>query len=228
MCGEHLAQHLRRREAVLDSMSDTTLPLWLGWAREIQSLAQTGLHFAQNDFDQRRYRRLIELAAEIMAKHTGATVPALEQAFLAQPGYATPKVDVRGAVFQDGRILLVRERSDGGWCMPGGWADVGEVPSAMVVREVWEESGFRVAARRLIGVYDANREGEPLAAFHAYKVVMLCDLLSGQATPSAETSAVEFFSPEAIPPLSSARTSPRLIAEAFAHLADPLRPPAFD
>ena len=210
------------------SMTESTIPRWLAWAREIQALAQTGLHFARDDYDQNRYRRLIELAAEIMADNTTAAAPLLEHAFLAQPGYATPKVDVRGAVFRAGRILLVRERSDGGWCMPGGWADVGELPSAMVVREVWEESGFRVAARSLIGVYDANRDGTPLAAFHAYKVVMLCEILSGEATPSSETSAVDFFGRGAIPPLSSARTSPRLIAEAFAHLDDPHRAPAFD
>ena len=210
------------------SMTEANIPHWLARAREIQALAQTGLHFAHDDYDRGRYRRLIELAAEIMVDNTRAAAPLLEQAFLAQPGYATPKVDVRGAVFRERRILLVRERSDGGWCMPGGWADVGELPSAMVVREVWEESGFRVAARRLIGVYDANRDGMPLAAFHAYKVVMMCDLLDGEPTPSSETSAVGFFGPEAIPALSSARTSPRLIAEAFAHLDDPLRPPAFD
>jgi ADP-ribose pyrophosphatase YjhB (NUDIX family) len=209
-------------------MTDETIPNWLAWAREIQALAQTGLYFAQDDYNQQRYRRLIELAAEMMADRTAATAPLLQRAFLAQPGYATPKVDVRGAAFREGRILLVRERSDGGWCMPGGWADVGAPPSAMVEREVWEESGFRVAARKLIGVYDANREGKPLAAFHAYKVVMLCDVLSGEPTPSSETSAVDFFARETIPLLSSARTSPRLIAEAFAHLDDPLRPPAFD
>ena len=210
------------------SMTESTIPHWLAWAREIQGLAQTGLHFARDEYDRRRYRRLIELAAEIMADNTTAAAPLLEQAFLVQPGYATPKVDVRGAIFREGRILLVRERSDGGWCMPGGWADVGELPSAMVVREVWEESGFRVAAHKLIGVYDANRDGTPLAAFHAYKVVLQCDLLSGEPTPSSETSAVDFFGREEIPPLSSARTSARLIAEAFAHLDDPLRPPAFD
>ncbi|MCX6027161.1 MAG: NUDIX hydrolase [Chloroflexi bacterium] len=209
-------------------MSAPSVPKWLTWAREIQALAQTGLHFAQDDYNRSRFRRLLDLAAEIVRDHTGADVPALQGIFLAQPGYATPKVDVRGAVFREGRILLVRERSDGGWCMPGGWADVGELPSAMVVREVWEESGFRVVARKLIGVYDANRDGTPLAVFHAYKVVMLCVLLSGEPTPSSETSAVDFFGREAIPPLSSARTSPRLIAEAFAHLDDPLRPPAFD
>ncbi len=212
----------------IQSMTDETIPNWLAWAREIQALAQTGLHFAQDDYNQQRYRRLIGLAAEMMADRTAAAAPLLEQAFLAQPGYATPKVDVRGAAFREGHILLVRERSDGGWCMPGGWADVGALPSAMVVREVWEESGFRVAARKLIGVFDANREGTPLAAFHAYKVVMLCEVLSGEPTPSSETSAVAFFAREAIPALSSARTSPRLIAEAFAHLDDPLRPPAFD
>jgi ADP-ribose pyrophosphatase YjhB (NUDIX family) len=131
-------------------------------------------------------------------------------------------------VFRDGKVLLVRERSDGGWCLPGGWADVGELPSAMVEREVWEESGFRVAARKLIGAYDANREGEPLAAFHAYKLVFLCDLVGGEPRASSETSEVSFFGPGDLPRLSSARTSQRHLAEAFAHLGDPGRAAAFD
>lgn len=203
---------------------------WLAWAREIQALSQSGLYYAENEYQRERYRRLSDVAAEIVAAHTDLDSETLKLRFAEQvaQGYATPKVDVRGACFRDGELLLVCERADGGWCMPGGWADVGEVPSAMVEREVREESGFLVKARKVIGMYDANRDGKPLAAFHAYKVVMWCDLVGGAACPSPETSDVRFFGPDSIPPLSSARTSERLIRDAFAHLADPNRPADFD
>jgi ADP-ribose pyrophosphatase YjhB (NUDIX family) len=137
-------------------------------------------------------------------------------------------VDVRGAVFQDGKLLMVRERMDGGWTLPGGWADVGDVPSEAAEREVWEEAGFRVEARRLIGVYDANRVG-PLEVFHAFKLVFLCDLLSGEPTRSSETSEVAFFGPDELPgELSGERTKPRQIQDAFAALANPNLPTVFD
>jgi ADP-ribose pyrophosphatase YjhB (NUDIX family) len=131
-------------------------------------------------------------------------------------GYATPRVDVRGAVFQDNKLLLVRERADGGWTMPGGWADVGDVPSQAAEREIWEEAGFRVRTSKVIGIYDANRTG-PLEFFHAYKIVFLCELLGGEARPSSETSDVGFFSEGDLPGhLSGERTRPRHIQDAFA------------
>ena len=207
---------------------DRGLPDWLAWAREIQALAQTGLAFSTNRYEAARCRRLLEIAAEIVASRTGLDEESLAEGFLAQPGYATAKIDVRGAVVRDGRILLVQERSDGRWCMPGGWADVGEYPSAMVAREVWEESGFRVRAVRVVGVFDANRGGTPLAFYHAYKIVFLCEILGGEARPSDETAAVDFFSFDDLPPLSEARTGPRHLEEVRAHLADPTRPAAFD
>ena len=104
-------------------------PDWLMWARKLQALAQTGLTYAQNPYDTERYRQLQNVAAEIFAAHTGETLTTLEQWFAIQPGYATPKVDVRRACFRDGKVLLVREKSDGASCLPGGWADVGDVPS---------------------------------------------------------------------------------------------------
>jgi ADP-ribose pyrophosphatase YjhB (NUDIX family) len=206
----------------------STVPRWLEWAREIQALAQTGSHYANNEYQSQRYRRLMEIAAEIISEHTGLDSTALGDIFHTQTGYATPRVDVRGAVFQDGKLLLVREVSDGGWTMPGGWADVGDVPSQAAEREVWEEAGFRVKARRVVGVYDANRF-EPLDLFHAFKLVFLCDLITGEATPSLETSEVAFFGLDEIPqPLSGERTKPRFIQDAFALLQNPDLPTVFD
>ena len=135
---------------------------------------------------------------------------------------------MRGAVFQEGKLLLVRERQDGGWTMPGGWADVGDVPSEAAEREVWEEAGFRVKARKLVGVYDANRL-EPLGLFHAFKLVFLCELIEGAARPSSETSEVAFFPQNALPGiLSGARTRPRHILDAFQALQDPDCATVFD
>jgi ADP-ribose pyrophosphatase YjhB (NUDIX family) len=193
----------------------TNSPRWLDWAREIQALAQISLTYNDNPWQRARSQRLMEIAAEIISEHTGLSASHLVERFHAQEGYATPKIDVRGAVFQDGNLLLVRERADGSWSMPGGWVGVGDAPAEAVEREVMEESGFRVRACKLIGVYDANRV-KPLGLFHAFKLVFLCDLLGGQPQSSDETSEVDFFSQNAIPtPLSEYRTPPRVLADVF-------------
>jgi ADP-ribose pyrophosphatase YjhB (NUDIX family) len=209
-------------------MSDVAPPRWLEWAREIQALSQTGFHYAENHYQRERYHRLADIAAEILSEYSGLQYEVLSNNFHAQIGYATPRVDVRGAVFQDGKLLMVRERMDGGWTMPGGWADVGDVPSLAAEREVWEEAGFHVKAVKVVGIYDANRI-PPLEVFHAFKLVFLCDLVDGRARPSDETSEVAFFGHDEIPDqLSAERTKPRHIEDAFNAWVDPHWQTAFD
>lgn len=209
-------------------MNNNDIPRWLEWAREIQALSQTGLHYSHDIFETQRYQRLVEIAAEMVQTHTGLPKEPMIENFSLQPGYATPKIDVRGAVVQDGKILLVQEKMDQRWCMPGGWGDVGEAPSDMVVREVVEESGFEVKPVKLIGVYDANRNGRPLQFFHAYKIVFLCEILSGSARPSEETLAVDFFDFDKLPPLSSSRTNERHLVDVLAHYRDKNKAVVFD
>jgi ADP-ribose pyrophosphatase YjhB (NUDIX family) len=193
---------------------------WLDWAREIQSIAQIGNTYAENHFQRQRYDRLMEIAAEIVSKHTTLQIGPVLENFQLHAGYATPKVDVRGAVFRDGKILLVQEKLDGGWTLPGGWADVGDPPSASAEREVWEESGYIVKTQRLIGVYDANRK-KPLDFNHAYKLVYMCDILGGSGKTSDETTAVAFFSPDEIPDhFSGERTQMRHIRDAYVVFED--------
>ena len=202
---------------------------WLDWARKIQSIAQTGLHYSENEFDRGRYTQLMQLSAEIVSTYSDHRYEHLLATFLSQKGYATPKVDVRAAVFENDKILMVREMSDGCWAMPGGWADIGDIPSVSAEREAWEEAGFRVKATRVIGVYDANRDGaRPVELFHAVKLMYLCDLIGGEATISHETTAVGFFGLNEIPPLSAMRTSPRMINDAFAAHYDFSRPTVYD
>ena len=204
------------------------IPNWLKWAREVQAIGQTGFYFSTNDFDRQRYQRLIDLASEMMSGATGLPGDEFNKDFLMQTGYATPKVDVRAAVFRDQQVLLVREQQDGRWSMPGGYADVNEPPARMVEREAWEESGYRVRACKVVGVYESNHDRQPVLVYHAYKIVFLCELVGGEARTSYETQAVEFFPLDDLPELSPNRTQPRFIQEAYAHLREPHRPAAFD
>jgi ADP-ribose pyrophosphatase YjhB (NUDIX family) len=209
-------------------MIDKKIPHFLEWAREIQALAQTGLHYAQNNYERDRCRRLMEIAAEMISQNADVDFQPLVDSFDAQIGYATPKIDVRAAVFREGKLLLVRERMDGRWTMPGGWADVGDTPSRAAEREAWEEAGFHVQASKVVGVYDANRTN-PLQVFHAFKIVFLCSVLDGEARTSYETSEVAFFEKEAIPTaLSRGRTTARQISDAFNALKNPDCPTVFD
>jgi ADP-ribose pyrophosphatase YjhB (NUDIX family) len=205
----------------------TKPPQWLAWAQEIFSLSQSGLTYSGNEYDRERYKRLQEITAEMIASHSIVSKESVLDSFSMQAGYITPKVDVRGAIIHDGKILLVQERADGNWAMPGGWADLGNSPASVAEREVWEESGFRVKAEKVVAVIDANRL-EPMEFYHAYKIIFLCTLLDGEARTSYETLAVDFFDPNHLPPLSIYRTNEAMLEEVFAHVADPDRPTAFD
>jgi 8-oxo-dGTP pyrophosphatase MutT (NUDIX family) len=201
---------------------------WLERAREIQSLAQTGITFAENHFQRQSYNRLLEIASEIVKEHTHLSADDVYDNFKLHKGYATPKIDVRGAVFKDGKLLMIEEKMGGGWTMPGGWAGVGDFPAASAEREVWEETGYEVAAKRIICVYDANRV-KPLNFFHAFKIVFLCEIISGSPRTSVETIAVCFFGPEDIPDhFAGERTNARHIRDAFAVLNNPKLPIIFD
>jgi len=204
------------------------IPNWLSWAQEIQAISQNGLTFLCNEFDAQRYQRLMQIAAEIIAQHTDIKQENLQQNFLEQQGYATPKIDVRGAIIRDQKILLVQERSDQRWCLPGGWVDVGERPSASAEREVFEESGFQVKARKIIGVYDANRNGRPLNLYHAFKIIFLCEIIGGTETTSNETMGVDFFDFHQLPPLSLIRTNERHLNTIYENMLHPSMPTFFD
>ena len=200
---------------------------WIDWAREIFSLSQSGLTYSENEYDLERYKRLQAITAEIIASESAITKESALDSFSMQAGYITPKVDVRGAVVRAGKILLIQERADNNWAMPGGWADLGNSPASVAEREVWEESGYRVKAEKVVAVIDANRI-EPFEFYHAYKLIFLCKLLDGEPRISHETLAVDFFDPNHLPSLSSYRTNENMVQEVFAHVQNPNRATAFD
>ncbi len=200
----------------------------LEWIRKLHAIAQNGPAFSQDPFDRERYLQLQELA--VNALHTELDVP-LERAaafWEGEYGYATPKVDVRGAVFEDERVLLVRERSDGRWTLPGGWVDVNDAPSQAVAREILEESGYQARAVKLAALVDRNRHPHPPSVHHIYKLLFLCELLGGQATTSLETDAVGFFPLTGLPELSTGRILSSQIQRLYQHQLDRTLPTDFD
>jgi len=201
---------------------------WLQWAQLLQAVAQTGDAYTNNDFDRQRYDLVRNIAAEIMAAGSGGEPAEVVDVFLREGGYATPKMDVRAAVFRDDRILMVQERSDGCWTLPGGFADVGDSPSVAIEREVLEESGFVVRATRLAALFDRNRHPHPPFGYHIWKAFFLCDLLGGEAQPSIETSAVGFFAANDLPPLSQGRISVGQVQYMFDQHRNPQLSASFD
>jgi len=206
---------------------NTNQPKWIEWAREIFSLSQAGLTYSGNEFDIERYKRLQEITAEMIASQSNLSQEAVLESFAMQAGYITPKVDVRGAVIRGNKILLIKERDDERWAIPGGWADLGNMPAAAAEREVWEESGYRVTAEKLVAVLDANRV-EPLEFYHAFKLIFLCRLIDGEPQTSHETLAVDFFDLNHLPPLSLYRTNEEMVRQVFAHVNNPNLRTAFD
>ena len=205
-------------------------PKWLQWAKELQAIAQIGLAYPSGShFDQERYERIREIAAEIMSASGGMNQKSLLGLFERESGYATPKVDVRGVVFLEGRILLVREVDDGGWTLPGGWADVNESAKESVVREVREESGYETRPVKLLAVYDRSKHAHvPNFPYHVYKLFILCELVGGEARVSLETSGVGFFAVDELPELSLSRVTPNQIRRFFDHDSHPDWPTEFD
>jgi ADP-ribose pyrophosphatase YjhB (NUDIX family) len=205
---------------------------WLGWVVRLQAIAQAGLELTDGPYDRERYAALRALTAEIAAAHLDLPSPAermaLDELLAGDGGYPTPKVDMRALVRRGGEVLLVRERADGRWSLPGGWADVGWSPAAMVEREVAEESGYLVRARRLLALWDRARHNPGPSPFTVYKVAVACDLLGGEARTSIETLAVGWFPLDDLPELSTGRITAAQIARLIELDDHPELPPDLD
>lgn len=200
----------------------------LVWARQLQAIAQNGLAFSRDPFDRQRYLQLQELAASMLSTELEVSADTTRSFWDGEHGYATPKVDVRGGVFEAERVLLVRERSDGRWTLPGGWVDVNDAPAAAVAREIREESGYEARAVKLAALLDKNRHPHPPGVHHIYKLFFVCELTGGSPRTSDETDAVQFFPVNALPDLSTGRVLAPQIERLYQHRLNPALPTDFD
>ena len=208
-------------------------PKWLEWAKKIQALSQAGLTYTEGVFDRDRYLQLRDLAAEIMAAYSDTDLSIIKELFQQQAGYPTPKVDVRGVVFKNGEMLLVREKLDGDrWTLPGGWADANDTPAEAVTREVLEETGYPTRATKLLACLDRNKQGHPPFPFHVYKLYFRCELLDETPVPHLhehETGESRFFREEELPAdISTGRVTAAQLHRFFEHFHQPDLPTDFD
>lgn len=180
---------------------------WLQVAQQLQSIAQAGLTFGENKYDIERYEQIMELSRRIIADHTDLVYERIKDVFSLEKGYLTPKVDVRGVVLRNDKILFVKETIDGKWSLPGGWADVGFTPKEIAEKEVWEESGLEVKAEKLIAVLDKKCHPHPPDINYVYKIFILCTEAGGSLNPGMETSDAGFFSLNDLPELSEPRNT---------------------
>jgi len=176
-------------------------------ARRVQAIAQSGMHFAENDFDRQRYSELRELSVQLAVSISDAEINKIRDLFTNETGFQTPKIDIRSVVIKDGKILLARERCDGKYSIPGGFADINYSPAEVAVKEVREETGLEVRFNRVLAIVDSDRHGFPPLAYHYYKIVILCDLVGGILSDSVETTDAGFFDFDKLPPLSEERNT---------------------
>jgi len=187
--------------------------IWIDWVVELQSIAQAGLCYSKDVYDIERFERIREITAEIMSKQSDLPIEIVKDLFCNETGYQTPKMDTRAAIFQDGKILLVKERDT--WSLPGGWIDVNESVKSNTIKEVKEEAGLDAVPVRLIAVQDRNKHNTPQYAYGICKIFVLCDIISGEFKQNSETSESKFFAADDLPELDNAKNTAQQIHMCF-------------
>ena len=189
--------------------------------KRIQAIAQAGLTYSENKYDLDRYQQLREISVEILNELTGEDILKIKDLFTFEKGYQTPKVDIRGVVFKEDKILMVKETIDGKWSLPGGWADIGLTPFEVAKKEVFEEAGLEVEPIRLLAVHDKKCHPHPIDIYHVYKMFILCEVTGGKLRGSMETSDVQWFGLNELPPLSEFRITASQIQLMFEYKNNP-------
>jgi ADP-ribose pyrophosphatase YjhB (NUDIX family) len=197
--------------------------------KRIQALAEIGLEFSQNIFDRERYDELHEISLQMMKQITDIPVEKIVPVIQDKNGYKTPKVDVRSVVFNEkNQVLLIQEKADERWAMPGGWADVGYSPAEVAVKECFEEAGLKVETIKLLAVLDKQKQNMPPAFEYVYKIFLLCRKLDDNISVGAETLDVGWFSEHNLPDLSTPRNTAEQIKLMFQYHRGEKTEPVFD
>lgn len=192
---------------------------WLEWAKELQFLAQVGLTYTKDDFDKERFVRIREIAAEMVSMQSGLSLSKVKNLFCNETGFQTPKLDIRAAIFEDDKILLVRERNNT-WSMPGGWVDVMQTIKSNTIKEVKEEAGLDVEAVRIIALQDRNLHNRPPYAYNVCKVFVLCEVLDGSFQPNIETLESRYFGLDELPILAEEKNNREQVEMCFSAYKD--------
>jgi len=185
-------------------------------AKRVQAIAENGLYYSEGDYDLERYTDLEEISSRMFSLLTNASPGTIQVVTPERNGYRTPKVDVRAIVFNDNHeILMVKERVDSRWSLPGGWCDIGYSPTEIAEKEAFEEAGIKVKARRVLAIFDKRCHDHPEDLFYTYKIFMECEPLNHHISTGMETLEVDFFKQDKLPPLSTPRNTVGQINKMF-------------
>lgn len=187
---------------------------WLQWAVELQSIAQAGIFYGEGVFDRERYERIRDIAAEMLSYKSEISLDKVKDLFCNEIGYQTPKLDSRAAIFQDNKILLVKE-NNGTWSLPGGWVDVNVSVKENTVKEVKEEAGLDVTADMVIAVQDREKHNQPVYAYKVCKIFVLCTVIGGKFEPNIETVESRYFGLDELPVLAEEKNNKEQIEMCF-------------
>ncbi len=198
------------------------------WITEAQALVQSGLAYSKDQYDQERFKRLRTMLAELTGYSAETNFETVDTRFSLETGYATPKIDVRAFILKDNKVLMVKERSDELWTLPGGWADVNESASEAAVREAREETGFSVSAIRLLALWDKQKHDHPPQWPHTYKCFFQCEICGGNPKINQEISEIDFFDIKQLPPLSKPRITEKQLETLYAMCVQQIKETAFD
>lgn len=197
--------------------------------KRIQTLAEIGLEFSENSFDRERYEELQEISLQILERMTDVPIEKIVPVIAEKDGYKTPKIDVRAVVFnEEGKILLVQEKADSRWSMPGGWSDISYSPKEVAEKECMEEAGLVVKAVRLLAVIDKQKQKMPPAFEYTYKILLLCEKQGDDISTGSETDDVGWFAENELPELSTPRNNLKIIQMMFEFFRGERNEPYFD
>lgn len=187
---------------------------WLKWAMEIQSIAQIGLTYTKDEYDKERYEQLRNIASEMLSYKTDIPVDKVKNLFCNEQGYQTPKLDTRAAIFKDDKILLVHEKN-GFWSLPGGWVDILESIESNTIKEVKEEAGLDVVAKKVIAIQDRNKHNTPIYPYGVCKVFVECEVMGGEFVENIETVEIGYFSLDNLPKLAEEKCTQKQVEMCF-------------
>ena len=175
-------------------------------AVQLKATADTGLLYNTNPYDRERYEAIRETSLRIMEIIGVDQLEGIRNSFLPATDYPTAKVDLRALILSpEGGILLAKERADGCWSLPGGWADVGASPRENIIKECKEETGLEVIPERLLAVFDKAKHAHPPQAEYVYKLVFLCTTTTTALKAGFDVLDVQFFPLDQLPALSENR-----------------------
>lgn len=195
----------------IDALKDKS---WLRWAMELQFIAQAGITYSKDAFDIERFERIREVSVEILSTKTELPLEHVKNIFCNETGFQTPKLDTRAVIFQNNRILLVKEKN-GTWSLPGGWVDVNQSIKSNTIKEVKEEAGLDVIPVKLIALQDRNLHNAPVYAYGVCKAFVLCEIIGGEFEKNIETIESRYFSLEELPNLAQEKNNEAQIRMCF-------------